>query len=178
MISINSYSQSTDRLDNLNGYRQFKFGSNPSTFKGIILQPNYVKFKGVTNYSYTGNDIHDFYGVPISSLTLSFYNLKLYMISIGFGTSQTEYSYSQFDLVMSNLIANFGSDTYKAAASAQAEIINGTIWVGRFVTLENLRLNLRESDGTRNSRYNYIQGLLLFTNKKIQQEQQQAELDF
>jgi hypothetical protein len=38
-------------------------------------------------------------------------------------------------------------------------------------------LNLAEKDGSRDPKYNYIQGYILFTDKKLQAEQQKNELE-
>lgn len=177
LIQGSVFCQSLDRLDKVNGFRKFKLGSNVSSFTNLKVQPTNIKLKGVTNYIYNGTDIADFYGVPIEQITLSFYKNRLYQISVSFGTIFKEYRYDQFDLVQTNLEANFGSEYHKISPSPQAEILNGYIWDGRVVRLESLRLNLAERDGSRNPRYNYIQGYILFTHKKIQQEQQNSELE-
>ena len=170
-------SQNLDKLDKVNGFRKFKLGSNVSSFTNLKVQPTNIKLNSVRNYTYTGDDILDFYGVRIEEITLSFYKNRLFQIGLHFGTIFKEYTYQQFDLVQTNLEANFGSDYHKIVPSPHAEILNGYIWDGRTVRLESLRLNLAERDGSRNPRYNYIEGYLLFTHKKIQQEQQGSELE-
>jgi len=177
LFPIFLFSQNLDKLDKINGFRKFKLGSNVSSFTNLKVQPTNIKLKGVTNYTYIGNDILDFSGVPIEQISLTFYKNKLYQIHVSFGTIFKEYRYDQFDLVQTNLEANFGSYYHKISPSPQAEILNGYIWDGRVVRLESLRLNFAEKDGTRNPRYNYIQGYILFTHKKIQQEQQNSELE-
>lgn len=147
-------SQNLDRLDKVNGFRKFKLGSNYSSFTNLKVQPTNIKLNGVTNYFYTGTDITDFYGVPIEQISLTFYKNRLYQINVSFGTIFKEYRYEQFDLVQTNLVANFGSDYHKISPSPQAEILNGFIWDGRVVRLESLRLNLADRDGSRNPRYN------------------------
>jgi hypothetical protein len=128
-------------------------------------------------YYYTGRDITDFAGVSIDQISLAFFKNKLYQINVSFGTIFREYRIDQFDLVQNNLEANFGSDFHKVRPSVQAEILNGFIWDGKFVRLESLRLNLAEKNGLRDPTYNYIQGYILFTDKKLQSEQQNSELE-
>ena len=170
-------SQNLDKLDKVNGFRKFKLGGNFSSFTNLKVQPTNIKLNGVTHYIYTGNGMTDFYGVPIEQISLTFYKNKLFQINVSFGTIFKEYRYEQFSLVQTNLEANFGSDYHKISTSPQAEILNGNIWDSRTVRLESLRINLDERDGSRNPRFNYIQGYILFTQKKIQQEQQSSELE-
>lgn len=172
-----SFCQNLDNLDKINGFRKFKLGSNVSSFSNIKLHTNQIKLNGVSNYIYTGSDMSDFYGVPIDQITLSFYKSKLYQINVSFGTIYTEYRYDQFDVVQSNLEANFGKSYFKISPSPQAEILNGYMWDAKTVNLESLRLRMAERDGSRNPQFNYIQGYLLFTHKKLQKEQQASELE-
>lgn len=173
----NVVAQSLDKLDKINGFRKFKLGSNFSTFTNLKPEPTSIKLKDVTNFTYTGSDVSDFYGVPIEKVTLQFFKGKLYQIFVSFGTIYKEYRYDQFDLVQSNLVSNFGNDNHKVSPSPQAEILNGFIWDAKIVRLESLRLRFAERDGSRDPKFNYIQGYLLFTHKKLQEEQQSGELE-
>jgi len=176
-IQVSLFCQNLDRLDKTNGFRKFKLGSSLLSFSNLKVEPDKIKLKGVTHYIYNGNDITDFYGVPIEYIRLSFYKNKLYQITVSFGTVFKEYRYEEFDLVQTNLEVNFGRDYHHVSPAPQAEILNGCIWDGKIVRLESLRLNLDNHDGTSNPRYNYIKGYLLFTQKKIQEEQQNSEIE-
>ena len=176
LIELNCFSQNLNNLDRLNGFKKFKLGINVSAIPNLRLENSLVKLKGVTDYTYTGNDITEFNGVPIATITLDFYNNKLYQITVHFGTPYKEYKLEQFDLVEYNLRANFGNDYHNIEESPQANILNGHIWDATNVRLESIRVDYTEKNGTSNPKYNHIYGYLLFTQKKIQQEQQAGEL--
>src|SRR5580700_6454472 len=102
--------QSLERLDANNGYRIFKFGMSPGQFHSLTLKQTRTHVRGVVFYDYTGKDITEFNNVNIAGITLGFYNNRLYLIGVDFGTINTEYTKRQFGLVHENLEANFGSD--------------------------------------------------------------------
>ena len=169
-------SQTLGRLDRIHGYRKFKLGDNISSFSNLKFEVIPIKLNGVKNYVYTGKDITDFYGVHIEEITLSFFRNRLYQISASFGNVLKEYSVEQFDLVQTNLEANFGKDYREVSPAPEAEVLNGAIWDARVVRLENLRLRF-PGDSDKDHRYNHIEGYILFTDKQIQQEQQNSEIE-
>lgn len=169
------FGQSINILDQNNGFKKFKFGTNKSAIKELKLYTTKNNLNGVTSYLYTGTDITFFNTVPIEDIVLTFYNNKLYQIAVTFGTIYSEYTKSQFDLVHSNLKNNFGND-YADAKSNMSDILNGHIWDGKKIRLESIRVQQSEKDGTRNPKFNYIQGYLLFTEKNIHKEQQKSEI--
>jgi hypothetical protein len=175
--SLSLFSQNLAMLDKVNGFKKFKFGMNKNEFSNLKETQTNIIMNDVKNYDYTGSDIKNFYGVPIDQINLSFYKNKLYQIRISFGTIYEEYTISQFNLVKQNLITNFGTNYRSIEKNTESDIIDAYGWRGQNVKLDTYRLNLSEKDGSRNPRYNYIQGFILFTDKKIELLQQRSEIE-
>ena len=171
------FSQNLTLLDKVNGFKKFKFGMNKYQFPNLEEAPTKIVLNNVKMYKYTGDDIQSFYGVPIDEIKLSFYDGKLYQVGISFGTIYDEYTLSQFNIVKDNLIANFGTDYRSIEKNSGSQIIDAYGWRSTNVKLDTYRLHLAESDGSRNPKFNYIQGFILFTEKNIEQLQQRSEIE-
>lgn len=100
LISLAASGQNLTRLDANNGFRKFKFGMSPTQFSNLEISTSTdLKFRGVIEYKYKGNDIKNFYGVKIDEISLSFYKNKLYQIMVSFGTIDRKYSDNEYTLV-------------------------------------------------------------------------------
>lgn len=172
--------QSTNKLDSNNGFKKFKFGMSPSQFSNITLSTlTKGKLKNVKEYVYNGTDISELYGVRVESLGLSFYKDKLYQITVNFGSVYREYTSSEEFAILYSLKAVYGTITHDCRGTEPNDlsVLNCTIWDGRNVRLEHLRIDFESPKKNNNSRTNSIIGYLLFTNKKLQQEQQNSEIE-
>lgn len=172
--------QTLDKLDLTNGFKKFKFGLSPSQFSNLQEEKKVqIKLKDVKNYNYIGDDITDFHGVKVESIHLSFYKNRLYKVNVNFGSLFKEYTISEHSMVQYGLTANYGTINHDCNETQTTDmtVTNCTIWDGRKVRLEHIRINLLRTSEQKNERYNYIQGYILFTDKKIQQIQQDSELD-
>ena len=174
---VSAHAQTLERLDNNNGFRQFKFGMPASKFDSLETSNTSIKLRNVKFYHYLGKDISEFYGARVESISLGFYQNRLYQIQVSFGTVYREYSTSEYALVQTGLEANFGHIYHECTNNQSPELLNCAIWDASRVKVENLRLNLSERDGTQKKMFNYIQGYMLFTEKDTQQEQQQSEIE-
>lgn len=170
--------QNITKLDQNNGFKQFKFGMAPSQIKSISPKHSTsIQLKNVTNYKYTGKEIVSVYGVNISAITLFFYKNRLYQISIAFGDIYSEYTTTQHSLVNYGLKSNFGTQYYECNNEPGSGILDCSIWNGANIELESIRINTSGPNEKVNDKYKYIQGYLLFTDKKVRQQQQNNETD-
>ena len=167
LIYLPSFGQTTKRLDDLNGFKEFKFGTLSKAYSSL-QEKNILHLKGVKQYKYIGSDYKYLYGVPIRYIIVSFFRDKLYSISIYFGIDNSQYSLEQFILIKTNFETNFGSDYYGVEKTSQANIVNGCIWEGQKVRLEHVRI-LDE--------YNYYAGYAMFYDKILEKQQQLSELE-
>ena len=177
LYPISIFSQNLAMLDKVYGFKKFKFGTSINKYADLEDVPTKIVLNNVKMYRYTGNDLKNFYGVPIDEIKLSFYNDKLYKISVSFGTIYDEYTLSQFNIIKDNLIANFGTNYRSIEKNPGSQIIDAYGWRSTNVKLDTYRLNLSESDGSRNPKFNYIQGFILFTEKNIELIQQKSEIE-
>lgn len=167
-------SQSTDRLDNNNGFKKFKFGLSPSQFTSITEDKRaQVKQTNVKNYIYNGEDITDLFGVRIESIQLSFYKNKLYQITVSFGSVDREYTLGEESMMLYGLKASFGTITHdcKGSEPKDLSVLNCTIWDGRKISLEHLRVDFKSTERNSEKKTNSILGYILYTDKKAQKEQ-------
>lgn len=176
-VSLFTSGQSLAKLDINNGFRKLKFGMTPAQIGSLELDNSLtLKFNGVKEYIYTGNDITDFYGVTINRINLSFFKNKLYHIMVQFGDIYRKYSDRDHELVDDALRGAFGPNTHNCMNSGFDEKLNCVIWDAKSIRLEHIRFNLAEPDGSRKKEFNYISGYILFIHKPIEREQQESEL--
>jgi hypothetical protein len=149
---------------------------SPDQISNLIMKKTATHARGLIFYDYNGKDIPEFNSVNISGITLGFYNNRLYLIGVDFGTIDIAYTNTQYELVHENLEANFGSD-YHPCTNPNPEDLNCEMWDGSRVRVESIRVNTTEKDGTRNKNFNYMTGYMLFTEKNIQREQQRSEIE-
>ena len=174
-----AFCQYSTALDQLNGFKIFKFHQTSTSIKNI--RPSRIKYtvqqKNVSHYDYIGDDIADFNGIKISSIALDFYNDKLYQIRVAFGTIEKAYSSDEYVVVQNALVNNFGI-SYLSTAKNPIEsmtTLNSNFWTGKNVLLHHIRFDLGESKY--GSQYNSITGYMLFTETNLKARQQADELE-
>jgi hypothetical protein len=180
LIQVTAVCQTLDKLDNNNGFKKFKFGSSPSQFTSIKEnKASPIKLKGVKNYIYSGDDIKEVHGVRIETIYLFFYKNRLYQINVSFGSPVREYTVSDESMIQYGLESNYGYINHDCRGSSETgmTILGCTIWDGRKVRLEHVRVDLLRANEEKNERYNYIKGYILFTDKATQKEQQESEVE-
>ena len=176
LFSFTVNGQNLDRLDAINGFRQFKFGMSSNQIQNIITKKSTVKPRGVVYYSYVGKDIPQFNGVAIESITLGFYKNQLFGIQVAFGNPYKDYTKAEFEMVQQGLESNFGNDFHKCDDNDPNEI-DCFIFDGVKVRLESVRFNLSESDGSRKKEFKYLEGYMLFSDKNLALEQRKSEVE-
>lgn len=176
LLSFYVFSQSLNNLDKINGFRKFKFGTSIQQVSNYKPKPRKMQLRNVVDYIYTGTDIQEFAGIPIEEIMLSYFKNKLYEIVISFGTIYKAYTTTQFNIIQANLEANFSSEFHQCNDNPNVETLSCSIWDSQNVRLENIRMNLSEKDGTRDKMFNYLQGYILFTDKRLKLEQNNNEI--
>jgi hypothetical protein len=84
LLGLSAKGQSLKNLDTDFGIEKFKLESSYYIHKND-LQYFHINSQGVEFYTYKKLDIKEVFGVPIKEIMLSFFNNKLYSISINFG---------------------------------------------------------------------------------------------
>lgn len=170
LLSLNSNSQTIERLDNNYGFKKFIFGSSPSSIQNIKTYRVYGNKKFFKNYIYTSTDILTFSGIRIYRIELNFYKDKLFQISLRMDQGNSEYTELNYEIVMTTLEANFGKNnaTCEPFPTSFGKIINCAIWDAKKVKLEHTRVLLTD--------LGVVTGSLLFTEKNIKQQQELDEM--
>lgn len=172
--------QTVHKLDESNGFKKFKFGMASSQFENTLKEKtSSLPLKEVKKYEYTGTDISFLHGVKIESIELAFFKNKLYMVGVNFGSLSKEYSVGEKNTLIYGLKSNFGNDTHdcRNPSKTDSNVLDCTIWDGRKVRLEHIRANFSNPEKAEETKSNSIMGYLLFTDKKLQKEQQNIELE-
>ena len=170
LIEYVSIGQTSYKLDDKNGFKQFKLGSHLNSIKNIVNQESILVLKGVTTYKYIAKEITEFSGVKIEKIDLDFFQNKLYEIRIGFSNfTNNDYSITEFNTVTAALVSSFGN--FIQCANNDPSLLNCAIWDGKKVRLDNVRMNAtNKPDGL-------VGGYLLFIDKELEKLQQNSEID-
>lgn len=101
------------------------------------------------------------------------------MIGINFGSLSKEYTVGEKNALIYGLKTNFGNDTHDCQNTNRnnSNVLDCTIWDGEKVRLEHIRANFSNPEKTEERKLNSIMGYLLFTNKRLQKEQQNTEIE-
>lgn len=169
-VSFSNYGQNS-KLDLKNGFRHFKLGTSASQIKNIKINANQIsKNPRVKEYIYTGTDITTVFNVNIESITLGFFNDKLFDINVSFGNieNKVDFSVTNYKSILSSLEETYGTD-WKQPSNHKEIITNGAIWSGKKVTLELFRIDYSK-DKDEPVNYGFIGGYLHIFDKKLMKE--------
>lgn len=168
---LTSNAQSLLSLDQKNGFKHFKFGSEFSTVKNVT-KSNYSNPTNtdIKEYLYTGSDITSISGVNIDDIKLSFYKNKLFSIRVSFGSFEIKENFTveDFDNILYALKQTYGNE-WQTPTNKTGIIANGAIWKGNKVTLELLRIDYTK-DKVDPQDYGYIGGYLHIFDNKLMKE--------
>ena len=162
-------SQTTNDLDVKNGFRNFKLGSSPIQNKNIVKNDNQnPSFPDVITYKYIGKDLESIFGVNVESIQLSFFKNKLMGIRVSFGDIGKSFELHEFNSIKGFLEQVYGTKWYNAT-DEDGIIVNGSIWDGKNVKLELLRIDYSKSK-TNPKEYGFVGGYINVMDKKLMQE--------
>jgi hypothetical protein len=118
-------------IDEKNGFKEFKFGSNPTMFKGKITKvgSSFI-IEGGTRYVVSSKEYNTVFSRTVKEIELEFdKSNRLWAITIDFQVPNFEY---EFDFLKNKLIQNFGEPTgpLKANDSKYIHIQKGYTWIG------------------------------------------------
>ena len=169
LLSQFSISQTISDLDIKNGFRHFKLGSSPSQNKNIVKKDyQNSSFPDVVVYSYNGADLKSILGVEIKSIGLSFFKDRLFSIRVTFGDVGKSFEVHEFNKIQGFLEQAYGTK-WENISNDDGTIANGSIWNGKNVKLELVRVDSTKSK-TNPKDYGYVGGYINVMDKKITQE--------
>jgi hypothetical protein len=145
--SIICSAQSLDELDNLNGFKQFKFGLSPKQIENITPSANDLPLKNVSWYNYTGKDISTFGGATVSKISLSFYKNRLYRVMVSYGNRSNPFTADQFNVIRDIFSSSFGKKYYPLSDVEDMTILNGIAWISKSIRLDFLRMSYKDQVG-------------------------------
>lgn len=161
-ILLNISAQSITKLDTNYGFRQFKFGTDLSSFKNIKNANN--KVNNMDEYIYEGNDIKSIQEVKVSRVNLYFFNSKLAAIAVDFGWNNN-YTEADYKQVNYGLETSFGKSPNRCVG--QENTLNCDIWLGKKVKLEHNRIKTATDS---------VIGYLIFEERDVRQKR--IDLEF
>jgi len=168
-LSQFAISQSINDLDIKNGFRHFKLGSSPSQNKNIVKNDyQNASFPDVVVYNYYGTDLKSIFGVEIKSIKLSFFKSRLFSVSVTFGGVGKSFEMHEFNKIQGFLEQAYGTK-WENISNDDGTIANGSIWNGKNVKLELVRVDSTKSK-TNPKNYGYVGGYINVMDKKITQE--------
>ena len=134
MISLITNSQTINKLDEKNGFREFKFGDTYTKWAqhlSIIISSN-----GVSSYNYKGNCCQSFMGVKIDAIALEFDNNKLITITLMFdnnNATDVSYKLKEYSNIKDRIVEEFGDPRKSNSNINDGKIDN--YWVGEKVAM-------------------------------------------
>lgn len=162
-------SQTTNDLDIKNGFRNFKLGSNPLQNKNIVKSDyQNPSFPGVIVYKYKGADLKSIFDVEIESIELSFFKNQLFSIRVIFGDVGKSFELHEFNSIQGFLERAYGTK-WDNISNDDGTIANGSIWNGKNVKLELVRVDSSKSK-TNPKDYGFVGGYINVMDKKLTQE--------
>jgi hypothetical protein len=137
-----SYGQHNDKVDEKNGFLEFKFGKHPASFGNKIKQvEGYLRNKSSSTYRVVSKDYERVFGYKVKQIELWFYGNKLYAITIDFAEAGDNIS---FPYVKGQLENIFGSRHSRIIPedSQYIQLTEGVAWEGRKnkLYIQNLRV--------------------------------------
>jgi hypothetical protein len=168
-LSQFAISQTINDLDIKNGFRNFKLGSSPLQNKNIVKYDfQSPSFPTVVSYIYNGTDLKSIFGVEVESVELSFFKNKLFSIQISFGDIGKPFELHEFNSIQGILEQVYGTK-WDNPSNDDGVIANGSIWDGKNVRLELIRVDFSKSK-TNPKQYGFVSGFISVTDKKLIQE--------
>ena len=169
LLTQTTFSQTINDLDIKNGFRNFKLGSSPLQNKNIA-KSNFQNpsFPGVVSYDYIGTDLSSIFGVKVESIELSFFKNKLFSITVSFGEVGESFQLHEFNSIQAFLEGTYGTK-WVSPSNNEGIINNGSIWDGKNVRLELLRLDYSKSK-TKPREYGFISGYIHVMSKSLMKE--------
>jgi hypothetical protein len=134
MFGFMANSQTISKLDEKNGFREFKFGTPFSAWASQLSIIRTVNEIG--QYNYIGNCCSTFMGVKIDGIALEFDNNKLTTITLIFDNSNaTDVSYKlkEYSNIKGKIVEEFGEPIKSNSNTNEGKIDN--YWLGAKVAM-------------------------------------------
>jgi hypothetical protein len=159
-VTTVSFSQNIEKLDEKNGFKDFKLGDSFQKWQSSLSYQG--SKKNVKRYYYKGSCCNTIYEYPIESILLDFSNNKLVQIALLHKTVPENGSYTEIDMskIYSKLIDSFGVFTTKDTTSDSKIFL---MWFGKKVDLLFVWTYLGISEG---QQYEVIVSDSEFSNKE------------
>lgn len=135
LISPLAIAQSLQKLDDKNGFRNFKFGSPYSSWASQLTFQK-ITDANINVYNYNGGCCDSFMGVKIAKITLGFSNNKLEQIVIELdknNSTDISFKLKEYRTIADNLSLEFGKPSNYTSDVDTGEI--KTFWYGNNITM-------------------------------------------
>lgn len=140
-LSNSTFSQTISQLDSKYGFKHFIFNTPPSKYKSEITKTSsWDPNSKIAEYEYTGGKLNDLFGVPVTKISLTYYEDKLASIQIQFGDIDEEFKQDQYERVLYSLQKLYGQGNSMSVSDQDFILYGGRKWLGKKVTMEVLRL--------------------------------------
>lgn len=135
LFGFMSNSQTSNKLDEKNGFREFKFGDTYSKWEAQLELIETTNEK--SSYNYKGNCCESFMGVKIDGIALEFSNNKLNSITIVFdnnNSSDVSIKLNEYSKIKDKIIEDMG-EPIKVKKDANTGKID-SYWLGQNVAMD------------------------------------------
>ncbi len=134
LSSFNINSQTINKLDEKNGFREFKFGTPYSAWASqlIIIRNS----NGISQYNYKGNCCQSFMGVKIDGIALEFDNNKLSTITLMFdnnNATDVSYKLKEYSNIKDKIVEEFGEPRKSNSNTNEGKIDD--YWIGAKIAM-------------------------------------------
>ena len=134
MFSAIINSQTISKLDEKNGFREFKFGTPYSVWASQLML--ITSSNDISQYNYKGNCCQTFMGVKIDGIALEFENNKLTTITLMFdnnNATDVSYKLKEYSNIKGKIVEEFGEPRKSNSNANEGKIDD--YWVGQKVAM-------------------------------------------
>ena len=149
VCSSSIFGQSVRDLDEKNGFRDFKFGTGLYLYLSQVeryKEGEFLKNPDITTYKLK-NVPTTVWGVKTDRIRLTFFKNVLSYVSIDFGSIDSDFTEDEYNKLLGFLESLYGDNYYVDTnrKSSNSLILKSSIWDGRNVRLELIRMKYKGS---------------------------------
>ena len=149
VCSSSIFGQSVRDLDEKNGFRDFKFGTGLYLYLSQVeryKEGEFLKNPDITTYKLK-NVPTTVWGVKTDRIRLTFFKNVLSYVSIDFGSIYSDFTEDEYNKLLGFLEGLYGDNYYVDTnrKSSNSLILKSSIWDGRNVRLELIRMKYKGS---------------------------------
>jgi len=124
------------KIDDNNGFLEFKFGTSPTQFAGKIQKSTAaIQNNKTSRYKVVSNEYKKVFGYDVNQIDLEFYNNRLYAITIDFIEESNDVAYSYILFKLTNIFGESSANIQLPTGTEYFEMLKGEAWFGSRSTL-------------------------------------------